>query len=611
MPHFLLSRFAVALGLGFFALATAEGRPNLLLVTVDDMSADSLGSFGCELEGTSPHIDQLAAEGYKFRKAHVQVGNCFPSRNVMWSGRYPHNSGVEGFYQVKPIDFPVLCDLMKEAGYYTAIRGKVSHSTPYQPYAWDADHSILPDGTKAHVKDAESYYTSTKAAIAAAEKAGKPFCFNINISDPHKPFWKPGDEHATSRVFMAEEVPVPKFLPDDPAIREELALYYSSVRRADDCFGAIMRALEESGLEEETFVMFLSDHGMPLPFAKTQLYHHSTHTPLLVKWPGVTEAGAEDDTHLVSAVDFLPTLLDVAGIEHPDGMDGRSFEPLLRGETQKGRDLVYKVYNENSGGTRNPMRGIQTSTFLYLFNPWSDGERVMATATNGTASWKRMKELADEDSAIAERVDLMAHRVVEEFYDIENDPDCLRNLAAEPAYEKELARHRRLMRKVMTDTGDHLLEAFERRGSRSALDDYMTRVEAEALERRADRRKNKGRKNNRTKDVDGGKKQSSLIEFDLPELVIAGAPVTVKVPHQLPDDLGEQSIHVTLKAGPENKRVGREVVKATGKGVLEVRFEVPAEVPGRVVSFAAFVGEEYQGSLQHISTKAIEVGPAE
>ena len=470
---------------------TLVAKPNLLLITVDDMSSDSLGSFGCELEGTSPNIDQLAEESLKFLKAHVQVGNCFPSRNVMWSGRYPHNSGVEGFYQVKPIDYPVLCDLMKEAGYYTAIRGKVSHSTPYQPYAWDADHTILPDGSKANIKDVESYYTSTKAAIEAAEKAGKPFCFNINISDPHKPFWKPNDKHPTSRVFTAEEVPVPKFLHDDPAIREEVALYYSSVRRADDCFGAIMRALEESGLEEETFVMFLSDHGMPLPFAKTQLYHHSTHTPLLVRWPGVTEGGAVDDTHLVSAVDFLPTLLDVAGIEHPDGLDGRSFEPLLRGESQEGRDLVYKVYNENSGGNRNTMRGIQTAKFLYLFNPWSDGERTMATATNNTVSWKRMQSLAKEDSAIAERVDLMVHREVEEFYDIENDPDCLRNLVDEPAYEEELGRHRRLMRKTMTETGDHVLEAFQKKGNKAALEAYMTRVETEAKERRAKRRQNK------------------------------------------------------------------------------------------------------------------------
>ena len=82
------------------SLPAAE-RLNVLIITVDDMSADSVGAFGCKLAGTSPNIDRLAKEGMRFRHAHVQVGNCMPSRNVMWSGRYPHNNRVEGFYQVQ------------------------------------------------------------------------------------------------------------------------------------------------------------------------------------------------------------------------------------------------------------------------------------------------------------------------------------------------------------------------------------------------------------------------------------------------------------------------------------------------------------------------------
>ncbi|MCB1077633.1 MAG: sulfatase-like hydrolase/transferase, partial [Verrucomicrobiae bacterium] len=114
--------------LAVFALLQipAGAKPNVLIVTVDDMSCDSVGAFGCRVPDTTPNIDRLAAESLKFENAHVQVGNCYPSRNVMFSGRYPHRSGVEGFYQVKPIDYPVMCDVMQAAGYYTAIRGKVS-----------------------------------------------------------------------------------------------------------------------------------------------------------------------------------------------------------------------------------------------------------------------------------------------------------------------------------------------------------------------------------------------------------------------------------------------------------------------------------------------------
>ena len=354
-------------------LGQDNSKPNILLITVDDMSCDSVSSFGCPIKDITPNIDKLASQGLRFKKAHVQVGNCFPSRNVMLSGQYPHSSGVEGFYQVKNIKYPVACDLMKGGGYYTAIRGKVNHSTPYQPYDWDEDLTLLKDGKKAHMKDASSYYDSTKRGISTAKAAKKPFFINVNISDPHKPFWKPGDSHPTSKIYKAKDVPVPGFLHDDPIIRKELALYYSSVRRADDCVGAIMKALEESGLLQSTVVFFLSDHGMPLPFAKTQLYHHSTHTPWMVRWPGVTKAGSVDTQHMISAVDFLPTVLDITGAKHPKRLDGRSYLTLLKGGTQEGRGHVIKEYNENAGRSRDPMRGVQTKRFLYLFNPWSNG----------------------------------------------------------------------------------------------------------------------------------------------------------------------------------------------------------------------------------------------
>ncbi|MEM9282266.1 MAG: sulfatase [Verrucomicrobiota bacterium] len=481
-PSLLMILAFLICALSPFALGE-EKRLNILVITVDDMSADSLGSFGCLLPETSPHVDQLASEGLCFDRAHVQVGNCFPSRNVMWSGRYPHNSGVEGFYQVKPIDFPVLCDVMQNAGYWVGIRGKVSHSTPYQPFHWDEDLTLLPDGKKEHLKDVESYYRSTKRGIEAATGAGKPFCLNINISDPHKPFWFPNDKHPASKEFSAEEVPIPGYLVDDPAIREELALYYTSVRRADDAVGAILRALEESGAEENTFIMFLSDHGMPLPFAKTQLYHHSTLTPLIIKWPGVTKPGTRDQTHMVSAVDFLPTLCEVIGADLPEGLDGHSFEPLLRGEIQDFREAVFKVYNENSGRNRHPMRGIQNERFLYLFNPWSDGENQFKTATQGTVSYKRLKALAETNPEVAARVELFDHRVVEELYDIRNDPDCLNNLIGSPEHTEALAIARNQLERFMTESGDHALEPFLNRDDPDARISYMAKVSAEAAAR--------------------------------------------------------------------------------------------------------------------------------
>ena len=118
-----------------------------------------------------------------------------------------------------------------------------------------------------------------------------------NSHDPHRPFHGSLQEKnsfkdslkdvcAPSRVYEPHEIEVPGFLADLPDVRKEIAQYYSSVRRCDDTVGAVIRALRESPLADNTLTMFLSDHGMPLPFAKTNCYLHSTRTPWIVTWPG-------------------------------------------------------------------------------------------------------------------------------------------------------------------------------------------------------------------------------------------------------------------------------------------------------------------------------------
>ena len=483
----------------FFSLVglSAQAAPvNILMITVDDMSADSIGVFGSKLSGTTPNIDRLASQGMRFSHAHMTVGNCMPGRNVLFSGLISHNNKVEGFYQVKNPEWPHMVDLMKKAGYFTGIRGKVSHSTPYQPYAWDAILDTLPDGSKAHFKNADSFGISTSDGIRKAKDSGKPFCLIVNISDPHKPFWsqvKGGekDTNIPSRIFKSEEMPIPGFLFDDPKVREELALYYSSVRRADDCVGKILEALDNSGEAENTVVIFLSDHGMPLPFAKTQLYHHSTHSPWIIRWPGVTRSGKVDDVHMVSAVDMLPTLLDIVGAKHPGRLDGRSFLSLIRGERQVNRGHVFKEYNENAGASRDPMRAVQTKQFLYLFNPWSNGQRVFATATTGTVTYRRMATLAKSDARLAKRLAMYKYRVPEELYDVSVDPDCLNNIIDSSEHKMVLNQLQERLKGWMKKTGDPMLTVFERRNDAEFRESVVQQQEQESMARRAKRKKRK------------------------------------------------------------------------------------------------------------------------
>jgi N-sulfoglucosamine sulfohydrolase len=238
----------------------------------------------------------------------------------------------------------------------------------------------------------------------------------------------------------------------------------------------------------------MSDHGMPLPFAKTQLYHHSTRTPLMIRWPSVTKAGAVDELHMVSAVDFLPTVLDIVSAKHPKRLDGRSFLPLLHGKKQSGREHVIKEYNENAGASRDPMRAIQTKRDLYLFNPWSNGKRVFATATTGTATYRRMAALASSDQKLAARLDLYKHRVPEELYDVANDPDCLQNLITHPKHQAALPALHAELEAWMKRTNDPMLEVFQKRADANFREAYVQKVEKEAFERRANRRRKPNRR---------------------------------------------------------------------------------------------------------------------
>ena len=466
----------------------ADKPLNVLLITVDDMNCDSVGVFGSKVPDTSPNIDQLASEGMRFMHAHVQVANCMPSRNVMQSGLYPINNGIQGFYYNEEPDYPILPGILQENGWFVGIKSKETHTPPFSPYPWDA---ILKSKKHKGKGNKDAFYDETMQGIQAAEAAGKPFYLIMNISDPHKPFYGMNkknhiveDKIKPTKIFTEDDIVVPGFLPDTPVVRKEVAHYYSSVRRADDAVGAILQALEDSEQEENTVVFFLSDHGMALPFAKTTVYHHGTHTPWIVRWPNAVKPGSIDSEHMISAVDLAPTLLDILGVDNPSAMDGRSFEPLLKGQQQNGREWIIKEYNESSTGARNPMRSVQTRQFCYIYNPWSDGERTFKTATIGTLTHKEMRRLAKSDPLAEERLNMFKHRVVEELYDVTEDPDSLNNLAEDPAYEGVIAAMRQKLKEWMQEHEDPLLAAFEQRDDPTVAAAYMERVQKESDQRK-------------------------------------------------------------------------------------------------------------------------------
>ena len=164
--------------------AKKNKRPNILLITADDMNYDASGAYGCKIDDITPNIDRLAAQGMKFTSAHVTIAVCQPCRESLMTGRYPHRNGAEGFH---PIDksVPTLQEQLQKTGYLNGILGKNSHLAPKEKYCWDyyIETAQLGQG-----RDPKLYGQFAKAFFDKAKTENKPFFLMANSHDPHRPF---------------------------------------------------------------------------------------------------------------------------------------------------------------------------------------------------------------------------------------------------------------------------------------------------------------------------------------------------------------------------------------------------------------------------------------
>jgi len=463
MMPFLATRRGFLQGLAA-TLAPSPPR-NVLLITADDMNYNSPGVYGCQVKDITPNIDRLASEGMRFTRAHVTVAVCQPSRSVLMTGRYPYRNGAEGFQPIRE-DVPTLQERLHAAGYLNGILAKNSHLAPRPKFCWD--FYITPEEL-GQGRSPALYYQHAKQFFEQAKAASKPFFLMANSQDPHRPFAGSQQElrnfgkHLpyTRKIEPAEAV-IPGFLPDLPDVRQEVAEYFTSVHRSDETAGEVLRALKESSFEDNTLVMFLSDNGMSFPFSKTNCYLTSTKTPWIARWPGRTKPGSVHE-QFISGIDYTPTILEAVGLPQIEGVDGRSFLPLLKGAAQEGRDRVFTMFHETSARQRFEMRSVQNRKYGYLFNAWPDGERVFKNESQNGLTFRAMQEAARTDPQIAERVKLFLYRLPEELYDFESDPDALHNLIGDPKYKPEIDRLRRQLLDNMTRTADPLREVFRKR----------------------------------------------------------------------------------------------------------------------------------------------------
>jgi len=489
-----------AAGLAFSGDSARESgkKPNLLLLTADDMNFDSPGCCGNPIPDITPRIDRLAAEGIRFDQARVNISVCQPCRQSLLTGRYAVRHGGEGFHPILD-DVPTLVEELKKSGYLNGILGKEKHYKPDAKFAWDyiAGEKDLASGLGIG-RSPERYRETALEFFQIARKTGKPFFLSANAHDPHRPFAGSADElkdwgrelPRVERTIKPEEAAVPGFLPDIPAVRAEIAQYYTSVHRCDQVVGAVLDALDEAGFAENTLVLFLSDNGMSFPFAKANCYLNSTKTPWIVRWPGHVKPGTVNRDDLISAIDVMPGFLEAAGCSVPKGMDGRSFLSLLEARGRWDREEIFTEFHETSARRRYPMRAVQTRRFGYIVNFWADGVTIMTMDSTGGMSFRTMREAAQSDLKIARRVELFSRRVREEFYDFAADPNGLDNLIGDPRYAGEIRRLRSKLEDHLAGIGDPALEAFRKRDDPQAVAAFMEdqRTRSKALAERSRRR---------------------------------------------------------------------------------------------------------------------------
>jgi len=392
---------------------------------------DNLSCYG-KPEIPSPRLEALAAEGVVFENNFCTSPQCSPARGSIMTGRYPHSNGLMGLthrgwsYSEGERDLPMI---LNDAGFTTCLIGHQHERNRDELTYARHDTSV----TRNHeVADKACAFFGSDAAKA------QPFYTNVGFSDVHRNFGLDYDPEVLAKVK------VPGFLPDLPVVRKDLATFYENIRRADAAVGRVLDALRDAGLEKDTLVVFTTDHGMPFPRAKMSCYDPGIHTALILRLPGVIEAGSRV-SHLVSHVDLLPTLLDALGVAVPENVQGRSFWPLLTGGTYEPRTEVIADVTWH-GGQYDPTRCIRTGRWKYIHN-FIPGRPVLIQGPAGQRY----------GAGIIDRY-FSAWRPEHELYDLDADPDEKKNLADDPEMADVLTDLQQRLHRILEDTGDPLLK---------------------------------------------------------------------------------------------------------------------------------------------------------
>jgi uncharacterized sulfatase len=386
----------------------------------------------------TPHIDALARQGMRFTHTFTGTAMCAPSRQQLYTGLYPVRSGAYPNHGLVDAGTRSLVHHFRDRGYRVGLVGK-EHFGPDESFPFERLRSERRPGAE---RRAGADLEAAKQFIS--RDPDQPFFLVVASNSPHTP-WTEGDRS----LFEADSIKVPGYLVDTPETREALVSYYAEITHLDQQLGEILTALNSSGQEDQTIVIYTSEHGASLPFAKWTLYDAGIRTAMVVRWPEQVAKGSTSEA-MIHYVDVAPTLIEAANGKL-EKVDGSSFLPVLLGQENEHRDYIFGVQTTRGiiHGTNYPIRSIRSRRYKLILNLASEnGFRNLISQPPRNAllaSWKAVD---------AERAQAYLDRPAIEFYDLKTDPWEKKNLAEHPEVSSLLATHRTRLEDWMESMGD-------------------------------------------------------------------------------------------------------------------------------------------------------------
>ncbi|MEO6245848.1 MAG: sulfatase-like hydrolase/transferase [Opitutaceae bacterium] len=400
--------------------AAPAARPNILWVVAEDATYIYYGAYGDPLART-PAFDRIAKEGILYERAYSTSAVCAPTRASIITGMYAPSLGTQHMRSNVPLPswlryFPAY---LRDAGYYTSNNAKTDYNAAILPGTWDQS------GAQAHYKD---------------RRSGQPFFAIFNFNESH--------ESSIHKRFPLTtdpaKVKIPAYLPDTPEVRKDIAQYYDRVGVADTKIGEVVAQLEADGLADDTIIFYYSDHGGVLPRSKRFLYESGTHPSLAVKFGknfqhlAPSQPGSRS-TELVNFVDFAPTVLSLAGVKAPAHFQGRAIAGAARAPAP---EFTYN-FRDRMDERIDLCRAVTDGRYRYIRNYRPDLPTMQfVTYLWQSASMKDWDRLHKEGKLNPTQESFFQPHPAEQLFDLANDYDNIRNLAADPAHRATLERFR-------------------------------------------------------------------------------------------------------------------------------------------------------------------------